>query len=141
MIPENELLQYVYKTADMGAVGIEAVLEYVRDPQLKKVLCDQMSEYVRCRAQAEQMLAARSDDGKGVNAIAKMSAQAMTTGKLLLDPSTSKIAEMTIQGNSMGVSKTIRHLHDYPQHDEVRSLAEQLLTTEKSNIEQLKPFL
>ena len=84
MLPENELLQYVYKTADMGVAGIEAVLEFTTNDELKKVLRDQMSEYVCCRAQAEQLLAARSDSSSGVNPIAKMSAQAMATGKLLI---------------------------------------------------------
>ncbi|MBQ5390584.1 MAG: hypothetical protein IIU58_06735 [Clostridia bacterium] len=141
MLPENELLQYVYKTADMGVVGIEAVLEYATDPALRKVLRDQMSEYVCCRTEAEQMLLARSEDGKGVNPIAKLSAQAMSVGKMMTDSSTSSIAEMTIQGNNMGVSKTLRHLRDYPKQDDVRRLTEQLLKIEQANIEQLKPFL
>lgn len=50
--------------------------------------------------------------------------------------------EMTIQGNNMGVSKTIEHLHDYDGDDEeVRQLVEKLLATEEANVEQLKPFL
>lgn len=141
MLPETELLQYVYKTADMGVEGINAVLDYAENPELKKVLRDQKSEYVRYKEQAGRMLEARSENLTGANPIAKVSSYAMATGKLIMDRSASKIAEMTIQGNSMGVSKTIKHLHDYPEHDEARKLTEQLLATEKSNIEQLKPFL
>jgi len=141
MLPETELLQYVYKTADMGVEGINAVLDYAENPELKKVLRDQKSEYVRYKEQAGRILEARSENLTGANPIAKVSSYAMATGKLIMDRSASKIAEMTIQGNSMGVSKTIKHLHDYPEHDEARKLTEQLLATEKSNIEQLKPFL
>lgn len=141
MLPETELLQYVYKTADMGVEGINAVLDYAENPELKKVLRDQKSEYIRYKEQAGRMLEARSENLTGANPIAKVSSYAMATGKLIMDRSASKIAEMTIQGNSMGVSKTIKHLHDYPEHDEARKLTEQLLATEKSNIEQLKPFL
>lgn len=141
MLPENELLQYVYKTADMGVEGIAAVLDYTDNPELKKVLRDQMSEYVRYMDQAGKMLTERHADLTGANPIAKISSSAMAAGKLMMDHSASKIAEMTIQGNSMGVSKTIKHLHDYPEHDEARKLTEQLLATEKANIEQLKPFL
>ncbi len=141
MLPETELLQYVYKTADMGVEGINAVLDYAESPQLKKVLRDQKSEYVRYKEQAGRMLAERDENMGGANPIAKISSYAMATGKLIMDRSTSKIAEMTIQGNSMGVSKTIKHLHDYPTHDDARKLTEQLLATEKANIEQLKPFL
>lgn len=141
MLPENELLQYVYKTADMGVEGIASVLDYADNPELKKVLRDQMSEYVRYKDQAGKMLAERQAELTGANPIAKISSSAMAAGKLMMDHSASKIAEMTIQGNSMGVSKTIKHLHDYPEHDEARKLTEQLLATEKANIEQLKPFL
>ena len=141
MLPETELLQYVYKTADMGVEGINAVLDYAESPELKKVLRDQKSEYVRYKDQAGKMLAAMDENFSGANPIAKISSYAMATGKLMMDRSSSKIAEMTIQGNSMGVSKTIKHLHDYPTHDDARKLTEQLLATEKANIEQLKPFL
>ena len=141
MLPQSELLKYVYKTADMGVEGINAVLDYAESPELKKVLRDQKSEYVRYKDQAGRMLAERNEDIAGANPIAKVSSYAMATGKLIMDRSSSKIAEMTIQGNSMGVSKTIKHLHDYPENDEARKLTEQLLATEKANIEQLKPFL
>lgn len=141
MLPQTELLQYVYKTADMGVEGINAVLDYAESPELKKVLRDQKSEYVRYKDQAGKMLADRDESITGANPIAKISSYAMATGKLIMDRSSSKIAEMTIQGNSMGVSKTIKHLHDYPTHDEARKLTEALLATEKANIEQLKPFL
>nr|MBQ5811003.1 hypothetical protein [Clostridia bacterium] len=141
MLPQTELLQYVYKTADMGVEGINAVLDYAESPELKKVLRDQKSEYVRYKDQAGKMLADRDESITGANPIAKISSYAMATGKLIMDRSSSKIAEMTIQGNSMGVSKTIKHLHDYPTHDAARKLTEALLATEKANIEQLKPFL
>ena len=141
MLPETELLQYVYKTADMGVEGIAAVIDYAPSAELKKVLRDQMSEYVRYKDQAGKMLAESGEALTGANPIAKISSSAMAAGKLLIDPSASKIAEMTIQGNSMGVTKTITHLHDYPAHDEARKLTEQLLATDKANIEQLKVFL
>ena len=74
--------------------------------------------------------------------MAKISSEVMAHGQMLLNDSVSKIAEMTIQGNNMGVSKTIQHLHDYSGDDEeVRALTRKLLATEEANVEQLKPFL
>ena len=62
--------------------------------------------------------------------------------KTLADSSDSKIAEMTIKGNNMGITKGLKHLHDYEGNDrQVRSLAEKLLSTEQANVEQMKPFL
>ena len=77
MLPENELLQYVYKTADMGVEGIAAVLDYADNAELKKVLRDQMSEYVRYKDQAGKMLSERKAELTGANPIAKISSSAM----------------------------------------------------------------
>ena len=47
-----------------------------------------------------------------------------------------------IQGNTMGMTKSLKHLHDYHGKDErVRDLANKLLKTEEANIQQMKKFL
>ena len=51
-------------------------------------------------------------------------------------------SEMMIKGNTMGVTKTIKHLHDYAGKDSaVRELTKKLLATEEENARQLRPFL
>ena len=62
--------------------------------------------------------------------------------KTMRDHSTSKIAEMMIQGNTRGMTKSLQCLDQYSGEDkEVKALAEKLLRTEEANIEQMKPFL
>ena len=142
LLPENELLQYVHKTADMGCSGLEDVLNYVESRGLKKVLNAQLTEYEKLRNQAALMLRARGETPSDTGAMAKISAKMMSAGKLMADRSDSKIAEMTIQGNTMGVTKTIKHLHDYAGKDSaVRELTKKLLATEEENARQLRPFL
>lgn len=142
MMHDTELLQYVYKTTDMGCEGIQSVLNYAQSTALKDKLNEQHKEYEKLRSQAQNLLEARQEPPKGVGTIAKMSADVMSAGKMMVDHTDSKIAEMTIQGNQMGVSKTIKHLHDYGGQDTtVRTLAEKLLATEQANVEQLKSFL
>ena len=141
MMPDTELLQYIHKTADMGCKGLNDVMKYA-DNDLRKVLNDQLTEYEKLREQAASMLRGRREEPNGAGTMAKISAEVMSAGQLMMDHSASKIAEMTIQGNNMGVSKTIKHLHDYQGTDEnVRALGEKLLATEEANVEQLKPFL
>ena len=56
--------------------------------------------------------------------------------------SRSKIAEMMIQGTTMGIVKTIRHLRDYKGDDrEARGLGERLLQIQESNVEKMKAYL
>mgnify|MGYP000485997180 CR=1 FL=1 len=51
-------------------------------------------------------------------------------------------AEMVIQGNTMGATKSTRHLGDYAGGNrEIRNLAERLLHTEEANAAQMKQFL
>ncbi len=141
MMKEEELLQYVHKTADMGCDGILSVLDYVEDRQLKSTLKNQMATYQELRGEAERMLKERGVEPKGAGTMAKTSAEMMSAGKLLLDRSGSKIAEMTIQGNDMGVTKTIQHLHDYTGGGPAKELAQRLLAAEKAGSEELKAFL
>ncbi|MDU7337613.1 MAG: hypothetical protein E7L17_05800 [Clostridium sp.] len=142
MMHDTELLQYVYKTTDMGCKGIESVQNYVQSTALKDQLREQKEEYQKIRAQAQSMLAARNEPPKSVGAVAEISADVMAAGKIMVNHTDSKIAEMTIQGNQMGVNKTIKHLHDYSgNNDIVRSLTQKLLATEEANAEQLKRYL
>ena len=142
MMHDTELLQYVYKTADMGCEGIQSVLDYTQSVPLKNKLQDQYREYQDLRSQAQSLLEARQEKPEGVGTITKLSTDVMTAGKMMVDRTDSKIAEMTIQGNQMGINKTIKHLHDYSgDNDSARALAEKLLATEQANAEQLKSFL
>lgn len=142
MIHDTELLQYVYKTADMGCKGIESVLDYTQSADLREKLTAQEEEYQKIREQALLLLEKRNEQPAGAGPIAKASADLMVTGEMMVNHTDSKIAEMTIQGNQTGINKTIKHLHSYDGQDHaVRALAEKLLATEESNAEQLKSFL
>ena len=142
MMKESELLQYVHKTTQMGRDGIQAVLKYAKDEGFQRALEDQKTEYEKLHSASARMLLERGEDPKGINPMAKASAQMMTAVQAAADHSTSKLAEMMIQGNTMGMTKSLRHLRDYKGGDErVRDVAGKLLKTEEANIEQMKQFL
>ena len=142
MMREEELLQYVHKTADMGCEGLQSVLGYVDNERLKDTLKGQMETYRELKKEAEHLLQARGAEANGAGVMAKASAEVMSAGKLLLDRSGSKIAEMAIQGNHMGSTKTLQHLHDYRGSDpEALALTRRLLAAEEAGAEELKVFL
>ncbi|MDD6161153.1 MAG: hypothetical protein PUB51_08520 [Oscillospiraceae bacterium] len=142
MITENQLLNHIYQTAEMGGEGIEAVLKYADEPKLVQALNSQLSEYRKMQRSAGEMLRERGEEAKGTNPMAKVSSEMMSAMKTMADHSATKIAEMMIQGNTMGVTKSIRTIRDCTLHDErVRDLANKLLKTEEANIEEMKRFL
>lgn len=139
---DTELLHYVHETAAMGIEGLQNVEPQIRDAGLGQAVRSQLAEYQAIAGQSAQMLRAKGEEPKSPSLLARLSSEVMSTVQTLADSSPSKIAELVIQGNNMGVTKGLRHLHDYDGNDrEIRALAEKLLSTEQANIEQMKPFL
>ena len=142
MISEKELLQYIHDTAEMGVEGISTIVDYARNSEMHKVLCTQMEEYRNLERKAEKLMHVYGAEAKDVGVMAKTGARMMSTGKMLADNSISKIAEMTIEGNTMGITKTLKHLHDYAGEDQkVLDLTNDLLETQRRNVTQLQSYL
>ena len=140
-LPEMELLQYIYKTADMGCDGIDAVEKHAEQKLLEE-LRRERNEYESVRSDADQLIRRAGDEPGGAGMMAKMSADMMTAAEMMMDDSRGKIAEMMIQGTTMGIVKTIRHLNDYNgKDDSARKLAQKLLTTQEKNVETMKSYL
>lgn len=142
MLSENQLLNHIYQTAEMGGEGIRSVLKYAEEPKLVSALNSQLTEYERLRNDAGSLLQARGEPPKGIGPVAKASSEVMSTVKAMTDRSATNIAEMMIQGSTMGVTKSLRTMRDCEVKDgEVRRLADKLLKTERANIEEMKRFL
>ncbi len=139
---EIDLLSHVYQTADMGRDGIKSVRKRVRDPKLLQALDAQDTEYRKLQDSAGRMLRARGVQPDGVGMMAKMGSEMMSTMQTMMDHSATKIAEMMIQGNTMGMTKSLRTIRDCKAEDgQVKDLADKLLKTEEANIEEMKNFL
>ena len=129
-----ELLQYVHETASMGVLGLRDLLPQVESAKMK--------QYQDIASDSAKLLQSKGSEPKDPGLMARLSSQAMATMKTLADSSDSKLAEMVIQGNNMGVTKGLKHLHDYQGNDpKIRALAEKLLATEQANVSQMQPFL
>ena len=140
-LPEMELLQYIYKTADMGCEGINAVEKHAEEKMLAE-LKRERSEYEHIRGEADSLIRKKGDTPAGAGTMAKLSTEMMSAGQMAMDDSRSRIAEMMIQGTTMGIVKTIRHLKDYEgSEDSARKLGQRLLTTQEKNVETMKAYL
>ena len=142
MSSELDLLNHIYQTAEMGQDGIQSVLKHTEDAMLISTLNRQRDEYRQLQNAAEEMLRARGMQPQGISPAARLSSGAMTALKTLTDHSPANIAEMMIQGSTMGVTKSMRTMGTCSEADPaVLELAQRLLRTEQANIEQMKGFL
>lgn len=144
MINDMTMLNFIRQNTQMGRQGIMDVLPKVENENssFTGALNRQMREYENIYAEADKMLGELGGQRENISAMSRISSQMMTTMKTMTDSSVSHIADMMIQGSSMGVTKIIQHQKDYDQSNpRITALADKLLKTEQNNIEELKKFL
>ncbi len=142
MLNETDLLQHICQTTEMGQLGIDMVLDFTDSACLRDALRQQKSEYAELHRAADSFLRERGEHPKSLNAFARLSSEISSSIKAMRNHSQSSIAEMMIQGNTKGMTKSLQCLDDYVgEQTPVTELAHKLLKTEEANIEQMKSFL
>lgn len=142
MISHRELLNSVCQNAEMGRNSIMHVIKITDDPPFRRALENQLSEYQKLYDSADEMLRQRGSEPDDSHTAAKMMSYMMANLKTINDNSPSRIAEMMIQGSTMGVVKIQKQIREYSGGDErVSDIADKLLKTEQANIEEMKKFL
>lgn len=139
---DAQMLNFIAKNAEMGVVGIDSVIDYASSDKFIQELKDQRTEYQKIYKTAHDMLVNNGDDVEHPSPMAKISTDMMSKMKTMTDQSDSKIAEMMVQGNAMGVAKVIKRSNEYDGNDKrISDLAKRLQTTEENNVENMKQYL
>lgn len=142
MINDITMLNFIRQNTQMGRQGILDVLPRVENNMFTNALNRQLREYERIYTEADTLLQEQGGQRENISVMSKISSQMMTTMKTMTNTSVSHIADMMIQGSTMGVTKIIQHQKDYDQSNpRIVALAEKLLKTEQRNIEEMKQFL
>ena len=138
----QQILSSVLKTAQMGQVGIRSVLDTRMRPGLRKALEQQLREYDQIETEAHTLAAQRGWELKDLDPAVRMMSNMVTRMKLSAGGTESKIADMMIQGNTKGMIKGLRNMHQFPREDSrITALSQKLLDTETANIRQMQAFL
>lgn len=100
------------------------------------------SEYQKIHDSADTLLHKLGGEPEDVSTFTKWSSELTSGLKTMMDSSQSNIANMMIQGNTMGVTKSMQTMRRCDVQDAaVSRLADKLLATERTNITQMKSFL
>ena len=138
----KELLTSILKTTQMGQVGIRSVLDISMRPGLRKALETQLKEYDTIESEAHTIASQRGWELPELDPAVRFLSDAMTRMKLTRGNCDSKIADMMIQGNTKGMVKGLKNLHQYPKlDDQISILSQKLLDCETANIRQMQSFL
>ena len=130
------------KTTQMGQVGIRSVLDISMRPGLRKALESQLREYDSIETEAHTIASQRGWELPELDPAVRFMTDAMTRMRLSRGNCDSKIADMMIQGNTKGMIKGLKNLHQFPKlDDQISTISQKLLDCETANIRQMQSFL
>lgn len=142
MDSNTEFLNYIYQNAEMGKDTISQLMRIVQEKRFKQKLESQKKEYNEIFDLASNKIENSKNTSKGIGTITKVSTYLMINLNTIRDKTPSHIAEMIIQGSTMGIVEITKKLREYVNADkDVLSLANRLLKFEQQNIEEMKQFL
>ena len=142
MKESKDLLSSILKTTQMGQIGIRSVLDTTMRPTLRKALESQLQEYDTIESEAHSIASSRGWEVAELDPIVRTMSDMMVRMQLTGGNTDSKIAGMMIQGNTRGMIKGLKNLHQFNKQDlQVRTLSQRLLDCENANIRQMQGFL
>ncbi len=139
---EVNVLDELNKGACMGMDAIHFILDKVSDEKLKQELEKEYEQYKEISTKIETLYPEYSS--KEPHETSKMNKVMTWYGiemKTMLDDSTSKIAELLLQGVNMGIIEGRKLLNHKNTDDAVNDLVQAYVDMQEESVEHLKRFL
>ena len=139
---ENEILKEINKDAKMGMDSLTMVTKKVQDEKFKKLLNNQHDEYQNIFDRTQELLVQENKNIQDVPTMQKVMAWTGIQMNTMNDKSNSKLSELLIQGNDMGVIKGTKLLNESSfTTSEIENLLSDFVRLQEKNINDLKKFL
>ena len=118
------------------------LLDKVEDENLKEVLNNQYKNYEDISNQIGKLYPKYSDkEPHETNTMNKVLTWYGVEMKTLMDNSSSKIAELLLQGTNMGIIEGRKILNNKKLHSKVHKIAQEYVARQEDAVEKLKKFL
>lgn len=139
---EIEILKEINKDAKMGMDSLTMVTKKVQDEKFKKLLNNQHDEYQNIFDRTQELLVQENKNIQDVPTMQKVMAWTGIQMNTLNGKSNSKLSELLIQGNDMGVIKGTKLLNESNfTTPEIENLLSDFVRLQEKNIDDLKKFL
>lgn len=140
MDANETLLQELYKNTTMGGDSIINLMDKVENKDMRREMTNELSRYREYTNKVTKLLNDRGLKPEEPSMAAKAGSKIGMAFNTMLDTTTSHIAEMMINGATMGIINIEKQLNNGPD-GEARQLAEEILDFEKSTSDNLARFL
>lgn len=139
-----ELLEGVHRNVRMCADSLLDLLPHVRDEKLKSDLTVQISVYEAFSSRAVKEMEGTGATPSDTNPMTRFSAKMGTFWHTLTDPSAPHIAQMVLEGTTMGVGNLLRALREAEEAgvpENALTLARDVCAYEEKTAEEMKAYL
>lgn len=139
---EFEILKEINQNAKMGMDSLSTVLKKSQDTKFKDLLNTQHNEYQNIYDRTQELRVKNNlqmeDTPTMQKAMSWMGIQLNTVN----DTSNSKLSELLIQGNDMGIIKGTKLLNNHSFLDsEIKNILSDFVRLQEKNIDDLKKYL
>lgn len=139
---EIEILKEINQNTKMGMDSLSTIIKKAEDKDFKELLNTQHNEYQNIYDRTQELLvknnAQMEDTPNMLKAMSWMGIQFNTAN----DTSNSKLSELLIQGNDMGIIKGIKLLNNHSFVDnEIKNILSDFVRLQEKNIDDLKKYL
>lgn len=135
-------LDEISKGACMGMDATRDIIEKIEEKNLKKLVENQYKEYEKIKKKVDDIYPMYSDSKPHETG---MMTKAMTWSsinmKIMSDTSTSKIAELLLQGTNMGIIEGRKILNNKNIDKKIHEIIEEYVELQEKYIEKLKKYL
>lgn len=140
----RELLEGLYKNVSTEAQSLTQMISKVKSSELSAELTSQLNTYGEFSSKIESELKASTGQKPDKSIISAVTTKLGIEMNALMDSSDDRIAQMVIEGTTMGITDTIRLVRDYENsncRESALDLAKNVVTFQESAVERTKSFL
>lgn len=140
-----ELLEYIYKNAEMGSFTLTKLIQYIngKENKIKKIVEEEIKEYEKYLKESKKLIEKNKGQLKENGVMAHMGSAMGVKKETMFDNSDAALAHMIIEGLTMGVVDISSKINNYKNDADkkILNLAKSFLKFQEDEIERLKEFL
>ncbi len=141
---DREFLGELYKNMKMGADSIVNVSSKVKEGKLRDELMRELDCYEKFAKKIGKLIYEAGETPKEDNIVSKLASKMGMAMNTLTDSTESHIAQMMIEGATMGITENTKLVNDYTKRgasDEALNLGKGTVNFMEETVEKLKEFL
>lgn len=140
-----EFLEYLYQICEMGVTSTTSLLKKIesKENKITTLLEDELNEYKKLFKEVSDIFKSRGIKEPKAGLLTNISVEMAMNMEIMKDNSDTKLAEMLIQGYTMGNLELKKKYNKYKDvmTKEEKDIADKIKTIQDKNIKKLKKYL